>query len=959
MLKRILQSMAGVKGRKSLILVSEGFIYDPNIDEFKDTLQASRRSNMAVYFLDTRGLGGLSAYFGAEFGPAIPEQDLAFAFSESFEASEGSESLASDSGGFTVRNTNDLSAGIQKIADDSRVYYLLGYNPTNTARDGRFRKIEVKSLQQRASRCARAAATTPRSTARRRSRTRRPATTPTSSSRSTRPTRKRRSRCGSPTTSSTRRCWARRPRWSPPTSTSAASPSRTWRAGGHQRAGVPADRGPSRDRRVLPLRPEDRTSRCCRRRRRGSTSRGSRSSASSSWRPAATRPKMVVRDQNSREVGSLIHEFEVPPLGEFRSSTPVLSDTRAPSAAAEGVPGGILTVLARREFASGSDLFCQFEVRPSPKGPTVVPGSQSPAATSRPARRAMRSLTRDGANAATEGLILFKVVGNKLEDLVASTAWRWNPDFVSLSNGDLNGDGDDEVVMLRDPSWATTSLLMVNPVGATLNPFEQATGYGNTAFRIVRTGDTDGDGKEEIVILRADRYRVYTEPNIDSRVLETTGAFYTPGSVSNLPFMAVANVDGGGQSAGPTLSVAPSSLSFNLDFGATSPVKPLSITNSGTGSNLAWQAQAIEDQVAQGGPWLLIDATSGATPGTVNVRVRTDISPNTYSGKIRITTTDPAVPNKTVDVPVTYTLAQGQGFVVSPGTLNFTVPWGSTGAQAVAIGAAGPTTWTAEVLSGSPWLTLGATSGAAPGSLNIFASSVAAGIGTWQGTVKITAGTPMPNSPQYITVDLRVPDPGFVVSPQDITIRQATSATPMIRYVTIFRPEATVSWSASALPLSEAAGLAEKFANGQVTITAEGVSSTAPRSRLQPGWCSRPPPGTTNPTTPSTMQISVQPGTPPGTYGAVITVVASGDPSLTNPVQLVYVTAIVANNFSFTSCRSYSVRAFKTSLVEPARWPPLSMCEGGGRFVQMTGGRYGQVRSAIDQSIGAAGIPRT
>ena len=33
-----------------------------------------------------------------------------------------------------------------------------------------------------------------------------------------------------------------------------------------------------------------------------------------------------------------------------------------------------------------------------------------------------------------------------------------------------------------------------------------------------------------------------------------------------------------------------------------------------------------------------------------------------------------------------------------------------------------------------------------------------------------------------------------------------------------------------------------------------------------------------------------------GTYRAVITVAANGDPTLTNPVQLVYVTAIVANN---------------------------------------------------------------
>ena len=183
------------------------------------------------------------------------------------------------------------------------------------------------------------------------------------------------------------------------------------------------------------------------------------------------------------------------------------------------------------------------------------------------------SLTRDGANAATEGLILFKIVSGAFADLAASTTWRWNPDFPSLANGDLNGDGDDEVVMLRDPTWATTSLLTVNPVGATMNPFEQATGYGSTAFKIVRTGDTDGDGKDEIVILKGDRYQIYTEPNVDSRSTETTGAFYATTTVTNLPFMALANVDGAGLSEGPTLSVTPTSLSFSLDCGDVSPLQ--------------------------------------------------------------------------------------------------------------------------------------------------------------------------------------------------------------------------------------------------------------------------------------------------------------------------------------------------------------------------------------------------
>jgi VWFA-related protein len=143
-MERVLDSLVLAKGRKSLILVSEGFIYDPNLDEFKRVIQSARRANTAIYFLDTRGLQGMPVYMTAQFGPAPPEQDMGAIFAESFEASEGSESLAADSGGFSVKNTNDLSKGIQRIADDTRAYYLLGYNPSNTARDGRFRKIEVK-----------------------------------------------------------------------------------------------------------------------------------------------------------------------------------------------------------------------------------------------------------------------------------------------------------------------------------------------------------------------------------------------------------------------------------------------------------------------------------------------------------------------------------------------------------------------------------------------------------------------------------------------------------------------------------------------------------------------------------------------------------------------------------------------------------------------------------------------
>jgi VWFA-related protein len=142
-LERALNGLASTGGRKSVILVSEGFIHDPNLDEFRRVNAASRRANAAIYFVNARGLDGLPPEFSAEFGPAIAAEDVGFTFAFMNRSDDGSESIADESGGFTVKNTNDLSSGIRRIARETQIYYLIGYVSTNRARDGEFREIGV------------------------------------------------------------------------------------------------------------------------------------------------------------------------------------------------------------------------------------------------------------------------------------------------------------------------------------------------------------------------------------------------------------------------------------------------------------------------------------------------------------------------------------------------------------------------------------------------------------------------------------------------------------------------------------------------------------------------------------------------------------------------------------------------------------------------------------------------
>jgi hypothetical protein len=72
----------------------------------------------------------------------------------------------------------------------------------------------------------------------------------------------------------------------------------------------------------------------------------------------AYQAKIVVRDLNSGRVGSVVHEFEVPPAGTLRVSTPVLSDTL--DQGADGTRRPVLQV--RRAFATDATLYCQYGV---------------------------------------------------------------------------------------------------------------------------------------------------------------------------------------------------------------------------------------------------------------------------------------------------------------------------------------------------------------------------------------------------------------------------------------------------------------------------------------------------------------------------------------------------------------------------------------------------------------------
>jgi VWFA-related protein len=91
---------------------------------FRDLLQLSRNANVSFYTVRPGGL---------DMGSSLLNQGTA-----------NLRVLADETDGLAVLASNDLRAGLGKIADDLSSHYVLGYYTNNTSWDGRPRKITVR-----------------------------------------------------------------------------------------------------------------------------------------------------------------------------------------------------------------------------------------------------------------------------------------------------------------------------------------------------------------------------------------------------------------------------------------------------------------------------------------------------------------------------------------------------------------------------------------------------------------------------------------------------------------------------------------------------------------------------------------------------------------------------------------------------------------------------------------------
>jgi VWFA-related protein len=153
-LERVLRALAPFPGRKLCLFVSDGFLVGRGTSEeqtsrLQQVIDAGTRSGTAVYPLLAGALapiGGDAAAVGGAGPAGLRDRVARMAEQQRMETLQG---LADDTGGLVVRGTDAIGVGLARMLEDGESVYLLGYEPTNQKRNGRFRRLVVRVLRHR------------------------------------------------------------------------------------------------------------------------------------------------------------------------------------------------------------------------------------------------------------------------------------------------------------------------------------------------------------------------------------------------------------------------------------------------------------------------------------------------------------------------------------------------------------------------------------------------------------------------------------------------------------------------------------------------------------------------------------------------------------------------------------------------------------------------------------------
>lgn len=146
-LRTLAQRSAGLPGRKLVFFFSDGFPLDAQKSDVLDRLQritdAAIRSGVMIYTMDARGLVTDMMDATVENPPSGQAVFLSREVGE-----DVLNTLAANTGGRFIHNTNRLGPEMTRALNETSVYYLLAWRPAMQGSAKKFHRIEVRILNR-------------------------------------------------------------------------------------------------------------------------------------------------------------------------------------------------------------------------------------------------------------------------------------------------------------------------------------------------------------------------------------------------------------------------------------------------------------------------------------------------------------------------------------------------------------------------------------------------------------------------------------------------------------------------------------------------------------------------------------------------------------------------------------------------------------------------------------------
>jgi len=222
---------------------------------------------------------------------------------------------------------------------------------------------------------------------------------------------------------------------------------------------------------------------------------------------------------------------------------------------------------------------------------------------------------------------------------------------------DVNGSGDDEIFLLRRDS--SIQLIMRNRGGDGVPEFEQNLDEDDQ-YRTGAAGDVDGDGRDELLVIRPDRLRLYTQLEAD--------ASYNDYNFDNNRFAVIGDLDKIGFVKGPELRADKIRIEANVESGRQAPTQNIQLTNIATDQAVPFSI------VVEGNPsWVTVQTNQNQTPATIFVAFTTDgTAPGTHKSKLIITSSDATVTNQPYEIELSLTVVAA-AVSVNPQSLSYSI----------------------------------------------------------------------------------------------------------------------------------------------------------------------------------------------------------------------------------------------------------------------------------------------